>query len=70
MAKEEVIEVKIQMCHWYSLRDLMKKYPIQNKKWQLSDGGQSFEYFYDLDEQTETDPWNRKLTSWVAPDMN
>ena len=61
---EEVREVNPNV-HWYSLRDLMSKFPIQNKRWQLSDGGVSFEYFYDLDEHVETDPWNRKLTSWV-----
>jgi hypothetical protein len=64
MAEEEVREVNPNV-HWYSLRDLMNKFPIQNKRWQLSDGGVSFEYFYDLDEHIETDPWNRKLTSWV-----
>ena len=47
MAKEEVREVNPNV-HWYSLRDLMSKFPIQNKRWQLSDGGVSFEYFYDL----------------------
>ena len=44
---EEVREVNPNV-HWYSLRDLMSKFPIQNKRWQLSDGGVSFEYFYDL----------------------
>lgn len=61
--EKEVREVNPNV-HWYSLRDLMKKFPITNKRWQLSDGGVSFEYFYDLDEQPETDPWGRKLTPW------
>ena len=50
--------------HWYSLHDLIKRFPITNKRWQLNDGGVAFEYFYDLDEQPETDPWGRKLTMW------
>jgi hypothetical protein len=60
---KEVREINPNV-HWYSLHDLIKKFPIINKRWQLGDGGQSFEYFYDLDEQPETDPWGRKLTSW------
>ena len=45
MAEEEVIEVKSNV-YWYSLYDLLKRYPIKNNRWQLSEGGQSFEYFY------------------------
>ena len=63
MASKEVREINPNV-HWYSLHDLIKKVPIINKRWQLSDGGVSFEYFYDLDEQPESDPWGRKLTSW------
>ena len=63
MENEEVIEIKSNV-HWYSLYDLLKRYPIKNNRWQLSDSGQSFEYFYDLDEQPETDPWNRKIQPW------
>ena len=63
MAKEEVREINPNV-HWYSLHDLISRFPIINKRWQLAEGGQSFEYFYDLDEQPESDPWGRKLTSW------
>ena len=66
MAKEEVREINPNV-HWYSLRDLKNKFPIQNKRWQLNDGATAFEYFYDLDEHIENDPWNRKLESWVLP---
>ena len=47
MAKEEVREINPNV-HWYSLRDLKNKFPIQNKQWQLNDGATAFEYFYDL----------------------
>ena len=64
MASKEVREINPNV-HWYSLHDLIKKFPIINKRWQLGDGGVSFEYFYDLDEQPESDPWGRKLTPWT-----
>ena len=66
MAKEEVREINPNV-HWYSLRDLKNKFPIQNKRWQLNDGATAFEYFYDLDEHIENDPWNRKLEPLVLP---
>ena len=62
---EEVREVNPNV-HWYSLHDLMNKFPIQNKRWQY-DGGVSFEYFYDLDEHIETDPESQTYF-WVRTD--
>ena len=61
---EEVIEINPNVA-WYSLRDLIKRFPTTNKRWQLN--GELFEYFYDLDETPETDPWGRKLISWKRP---
>lgn len=63
MAKE-VIEINPNV-HWYSLQELAFRFPLLNKRWAINDGSTAFEYFYDLDEHIETDPWNRKLTSWV-----
>lgn len=58
----KVIEINPNV-HWYSLQELTFRFPIVNKRWQRN--GDLFEYFYDLDEHIETDPWNRKLESWV-----
>jgi hypothetical protein len=58
---EEVIEINPNV-HWYSLQELTFRFPIVNKRWQRN--GDLFEYFYELDEHIETDPWGRKLTSW------
>ena len=63
MAKE-VIEINPNV-HWYSLQELAFRFPLLNKRLAINDGSTAFEYFYDLDEHVETDPWNRKLTSWV-----
>ena len=62
MAKEEVREINPNV-HWYSLQELTFRFPIVNKRWQRN--GDLFEYFYDLDEQPETDPLGRKLTPWT-----
>ena len=51
--------------HWYSILNLIEKYPVTNKRWQLSEGSVAFEYFYGLDEQPETDPWGRQIRPWT-----
>jgi len=51
--------------HWYSILNLIEKYPVTNKRWQLAEGSTAFEYFYGLDEQPETDPWGRKMRPWT-----
>ena len=51
--------------HWYGDLNLIEKYPIVNKRWQLAEGAVAFEYFYDLDEQPETDPWGRNISPWT-----
>jgi hypothetical protein len=60
----KVIEINPNV-HWYSLQELKFRFPIVNKRWQIN--GDLFEYFYDLDEHIETDPWGRKLVSWKRP---
>ena len=60
---EEVISVNPN-SHWYSILNLIEKYPITNNRWQIADGATAFEYFYGLDEQPETDPWSRKIRPW------
>ena len=49
--------------HWYSILNLLENYPIVNKRWQYAN--ESFEYFFELDEQPETDPWGRKMRPWT-----
>ena len=51
--------------HWYSILNLIEKYPVTNKRWQLAEGAVAFEYFYGLDEQPVTDPWGRPLIPWT-----
>ena len=51
--------------HWYSILNLIEKYPITNNRWQVADGATAFEYFYGLDEQPETDPWGRQIRPWT-----
>jgi len=60
----KVIEINPNV-HWYSLQELKFRFPIVNKRWQVN--GDLFEYFYDLDEHIESDPWGRKLVSWKRP---
>jgi hypothetical protein len=64
MAASKVIEINPNV-HWYSLQELKFRFPIVNKRWQVN--GDLFEYFYDLDEHIESDPWGRKLVSWKRP---
>ena len=61
MAKE-TIEINPNVA-WYSLQELAFRFPVVNKRWQIN--GDLFEYFYNLDEQPESDPWGRKLSSWT-----
>ena len=51
--------------HWYSILNLIEKYPVTNKRWQLAEGAVAFEYFFELDEQPVTDPWGRQLRPWT-----